>query len=401
MQRELQAVSPVNLLLSGQLLEEMSATQPETLQALKAAVAAQRVGFVGGEYRELRLPLLVLRVDSGGTAGRPANVRIATRSPSGRLRASPVRHDARIAAAPRAAGIPRCLPRHAGRRAVSAWNAEQDPLGRRRRRHGRCVGQTAAGRQQAGNVSCARHEAGRIDGYGPRRDALLRPLGRGGQPLVRRPPPLCRLLFRPGTLPHRRGLLSQHHVPNHVDRFDPDQYRSPYLRQAVEAQQADPISSVGKILAASHGGRSRRRRWRRSWLRSGNARRVSWRKERERAVSRRMSTRRVPSAATGGRHGTPRPAVCRGPAAGGTASGGCLVINTHSFARRIGLELPQLSSPPSVGRPIYAADEADGRTARGRRCAGHGIPLGVPGQISALARQRARAGRVAASKKRA
>ena len=57
-QRELQSVAPVNLLLSGQLLEEISSSHPETLQALQAAVAAQRVGFAGGEHRELRLPLL-------------------------------------------------------------------------------------------------------------------------------------------------------------------------------------------------------------------------------------------------------------------------------------------------------------------------------------------------------
>ena len=202
-QRELQSVAPVNLLLSGQLLEEIASRHPETLQALQAAVAAQRVGFAGGEHRELRLPLLSCEsILAELLAGlRVFESQLGRRS--GCLRSAPVRHDAPIAADSGASGIPRRLPRHAGRRAFPAWNAEQDPLGRRRRCHAGCAGQTAAGRQQAGNVSIARHEAGRVHGYGPRRDALLCPLGRGGQPLVRRPPPLCRLLFRPGTLPHR------------------------------------------------------------------------------------------------------------------------------------------------------------------------------------------------------
>src|SRR6185437_16114922 len=39
---------------------------------------------------------------------------------------------------------------------------------------------------------------------------------------------------------------------------------------------------------------------------------------------------------------------------------GCLVINPCSFVRRMGVEGTELSGPPTIERPVYAADEHAG-----------------------------------------
>jgi len=50
--------APSNLLISAQVLQEMAAREPATLEALRRALQQGAVGIVGGEFRELELPLL-------------------------------------------------------------------------------------------------------------------------------------------------------------------------------------------------------------------------------------------------------------------------------------------------------------------------------------------------------
>jgi len=49
---------PRNLLISAEVLEEMAAREPGTLELLRQALQQGRTSIVGGEYRELELPLL-------------------------------------------------------------------------------------------------------------------------------------------------------------------------------------------------------------------------------------------------------------------------------------------------------------------------------------------------------
>jgi alpha-mannosidase len=56
--KELQAAVPLNLLLSGEVLEEMAAREPDSLAALKDGLSKKTAAIVGGEYAELPLPLL-------------------------------------------------------------------------------------------------------------------------------------------------------------------------------------------------------------------------------------------------------------------------------------------------------------------------------------------------------
>jgi len=58
LRKELASPAPINLLVSGRLLSIMAQREPATLAALKEALAAGRVGLIGGEELELALPLL-------------------------------------------------------------------------------------------------------------------------------------------------------------------------------------------------------------------------------------------------------------------------------------------------------------------------------------------------------
>lgn len=55
---ELARPIPTNLLVSGQTVEQMAADEPETLAALREALAAGRATIVGGEWSEALLPML-------------------------------------------------------------------------------------------------------------------------------------------------------------------------------------------------------------------------------------------------------------------------------------------------------------------------------------------------------
>ena len=53
-----EANAPLNLLLSGNVLEQMAAREPATLDALRSALIAGTASIAGGERDELELPLL-------------------------------------------------------------------------------------------------------------------------------------------------------------------------------------------------------------------------------------------------------------------------------------------------------------------------------------------------------
>ena len=57
---ELAAETPCNLLVSGQVIEQMAQREPKTLSALQQALDGGAAALVGGEFAEARLPLLPL-----------------------------------------------------------------------------------------------------------------------------------------------------------------------------------------------------------------------------------------------------------------------------------------------------------------------------------------------------
>jgi alpha-mannosidase len=62
LRREISRGQPLNLLISGELLAEMAAREPESLAMLRAALEIEnpKISICGGEWREVELPLLPL-----------------------------------------------------------------------------------------------------------------------------------------------------------------------------------------------------------------------------------------------------------------------------------------------------------------------------------------------------
>ena len=58
LREDLAGTQPRNLLICGKVVDEMAQREPETLAALKEALAAGTAALVGGEYAETPLPLL-------------------------------------------------------------------------------------------------------------------------------------------------------------------------------------------------------------------------------------------------------------------------------------------------------------------------------------------------------
>ena len=58
LQESLRGPEPVNLLVTGELIERMATECPETLAMIKDGIEEKRLGLIGGEYAECPLPLL-------------------------------------------------------------------------------------------------------------------------------------------------------------------------------------------------------------------------------------------------------------------------------------------------------------------------------------------------------
>ena len=107
-----------NLLLSAEVLQQMAAKEPATLELLRQAMQQGTAGIVGGEFRELELPLLgpeAIRAQLEKGLAIYHEHLAATRH----LCAAPLRHDAGPAANSRSFGVPRCAACDARRRPLS------------------------------------------------------------------------------------------------------------------------------------------------------------------------------------------------------------------------------------------------------------------------------------------
>lgn len=149
-------------------------------------------------------------------------------------------------------------------------------------------------------------------------------------------------------------------------RFQADQYRSPYLRQAVVAGQSDPISQLTRY-------------WRRRAVGMAAqsvdalvgflAGRVAGSRD---ATAWEPLLSAVDQAEEGGGrvdldsqldsalHAATQQFAQALPRASAPANRGYLLVNPHSFVRRVGVELPELAALPAVARPVYAAAETRG-----------------------------------------
>lgn len=357
LRQELAGSTPVNLLMAAELAGQLVASESETCAALKQALADAKVGLIGGELHEGRLPLLscesLLRELRRGQAawqesfGRQIEV-------FGR----------------RCFGLTPLLPQVLDRLGFrGALHATLDdgrfPLGSQTKTRwegadGASIDAIAKPPLDASKaetfLNLARklgesmdmdHVATLSFAHWPGHASIwyddLRRCGEYGNAL--------------GKFVTVETYFRDSYMPGHQDRFEADQYRSPYLKQSIVRREADPISTL-------------QRYWRRHTAASV-ARHLT-------ALTSLVSGQQVAglddallaeidqSAEDPDRQGldqriddgvsqaTAAFAACL-PRAETAQQPGYLVVNPFSFVRRVGIETPELKSLPTVERPIYAA----------------------------------------------
>ncbi|MBI2478392.1 MAG: hypothetical protein HYV60_07045, partial [Planctomycetia bacterium] len=150
------------------------------------------------------------------------------------------------------------------------------------------------------------------------------------------------------------------YMPGHLDRFEADQYRSPYLKQSIIRAEADPLSTIQRYwqrttalgVAESLSTLASLVRGTQASVDVGETRlAVDSASDEPDAtdVDKQLSERMVEATAAF--------AACI-PRSDAAKESGYLVLNPFSFVRRVGIEMPQLSALPKIEKPIYAATES-------------------------------------------
>jgi alpha-mannosidase len=366
---ELSRETPTSVLLSGDLLVEMAAKHPATLAALKAGLEAGRIGLVGGEATEHRLPLLshetILAELQRGLAVYGSHL---GRRPEvfGRWRFGLSPH------------LPGILHRLGFR---GAWHTSLDegktPDGlqikvRWEGLDGSAIDALARTPLDASKpqtyLSLATKMGESMDGDHVATICLAHWPGQASEWLgdLRRIASYGSALGRFVTVDQYFRDTAQ---PGQLDRFEPDRYRSPYLKQAIIRKQEDPVTTPARY-----------------WQQATTAATVEALDTLATLVTGKRSEvggqRSEVGMASGGRQ-PPETFVESAPcdselslasrltiatdqlttaltSASKSTTTGTLIINPCSFIRRVGVEVPGMAATPTIERPVYAADQHAG-----------------------------------------
>jgi alpha-mannosidase len=372
---DLSRETPTSLILSGDLLSEMAAAQPATLAALKSGLEVGRIGLVGGEATERRLPLLAHEsILAELRRGLATYESILGRRPEvfGRWRYGLSPH------------LPGILHRLAFRGALHAsFDEGKTPDGlqfkvRWEGLDGGAIDAIARTPLDASKphtfLSLATKMGESMDSDHVATICLAHWPGQASEWLgdLRRIARYCSALGKFVTFDQYFRDTTQ---PGQLDRFEADRYRSPYLKQAIIRKQEDPVGTPARY-------------WQRQ-IAAGAAQSLD-----TLATLVTGTGVRTPGSGVGGRKGQGReweiPAEPTGGifeespddtdsqiqaqlaaaterlvgALGGATSNsptGTLIINPCSFIRRVGVELDGLAGLPAIERPVYSADEAGAR----------------------------------------
>ena len=377
LQVELSGPTPSNVLLSGSSLLRLQEKEPVTLEALRRATAENRLGLLGGELEETRLPLLGMetlgaelrRGIDGYQALLGRRPEVFARWRYGLTPTLPgILHQLGFRGALHATFEDGTVPtgsqfkvRWEGLDGVAIPAIARSPLD--------------ASKPQT-FLSYALKMAESMDGDHVATVCLAHWPGQASPWLadLRRIAKYCSALGKFTTI---HDYFSSGDLPGHLDRFEADRYHSPYLKQAVIRKQDDPLSTLIRY-----------------WRRQAQAGAVQTLRTLTTLVSGRLApvgdvapvgeadsgdispaaiTEQAEArptdlqleaalAAVGqawancltqsvGPNTAPSPASIR-------PDQGCLVINPCSFVRRVLVETPHLSGLPAVAKPIYACGQA-------------------------------------------
>ncbi len=423
LRRQLDDPVASNLLVSGELLHQIARDQPDLMQALRQAVQDGRTGLIGGEYHPRRSALvsaetLLSQFRLGGAQCHAVVGRAFQAFGRQRFGLTPI--------------MPQILTKLGFDGALHAtFEAGDVPEGSQGKvRWEGCDGTTitaiarppldAAKPQTFVNLGVKLGESLDADQV-----ATICLAHWPGSPSpwyedLRRIVKYCAALGKFVTIEeYFRGT----DYATHQDRFRYDQYRSPYLSQAVARGEPDPISSVVRHWRRRAAAEAAQALVTLTTLATGSevrlaeddvaqdpsARNVSARDVSEQSGPRPDNATQDNTAPNSSAHAariatepsSARPAALREPAdlldeidlvdepadaadldaavaaarqaalarfaaalprSDAAAGAGCLVVNPHSFVCRAGLEIEALDAPPTIARPVYAATAAAGKT---------------------------------------
>jgi alpha-mannosidase len=368
LRQELAQQTPTNLLLSAALLKEMQQKEPASLDALRAALEAEKVGLIGGEDQEERLPLLshetILAALRHGLAEYES---ILGRRPEvfGRWR---------FGLTPTLPGI---LSKLGFRGALHACFEEGNVPGGTQFKvrwegiDGSVIDSIARPPLDASKpqtfLSFATKMGESMDADHVATLCLAHWPGQASEWLtdLRRIAGYCKALGKFVTV---QQYFEQTDLPGHLDRFEADRYRSPYLKQAVIRKQDDPLSTSVRYwqreyrqraeqalstLTALVGGKTSK-----TQVPSAECRTQSGRDSALCTLHSALETPADSAAANDSALADAAAAWADMLAGGKRNPRGCLILNPCSFVRRVGVELPAGAALPEVAKPVYAADEA-------------------------------------------
>jgi alpha-mannosidase len=242
LQAELASGPPRNLLVAAEVVEEMACREPATLEALRQALADHRAALIGGAYGESRLPLLDIEaIEEQLDRGRTVYEKHLQQHPLifGRRQfgLTPV--------------LPQILERHGFRGALHyTLDDGRFPTGNQSRIQWEGIDGTSieaigslpidAGRAESflriaeklGDAMNLDHTATVMFAHWPGRSSRwyedVRRIAAYGS------------VF--GTFTTIGDYFENTSLAGHQSHYQPDEYRSPYLRQDITAGRRDPIS---------------------------------------------------------------------------------------------------------------------------------------------------------------
>jgi alpha-mannosidase len=376
---------PTSVIVSADLVAEMASKHPGTLAALKAGLTRGDVGLIGGEATETRLPL------------------VAHETILAELERGLAQYQQYLGARPEVFGrwrygltphLPGILHRLGFSGALhTGFDEGKTPDGLQLKigwegLDGSAVGAIARTPLDASKPQTFLALAGKM---GESMDSdhvatlcLAHWPGQASPWLddLRRIGKYCAALGKFVTAPQ---YFRDTAAPGHLDRFEADRYRSPYLKQAIIRKQSDPLTTSVKYWRAETARQIAQTAGTLATLVTGQlpAEGVSPTGAcTEAAAGDELVAAQTERAAAAGR----RLASAIAPGKS-TDAAGTLIINPHSFVRRIGVELAGLAGVPTVERPVYAADQHEGTSQVVVDVAGLGFVHVAPGKPAASDRK--------------
>jgi len=358
---ELAQPVPTNVLMAPHLGQTLASDDPETFAALQAAVSHGDVGLISGDFREARLPLLscesILREIRRGLAAWQTACDVKPEV-FGRRRF----------------GLTPFLPQILDKLGfLGVLHATLDdgrfPLGNQTKTRWEGIDGAAIDAIAKPPLDATKPEtflslATKLDeSMDMDHVATLSFAHWPGQPSVwyedlRRCSQYGTALGKFVTV---GSYFRDSHMPGHLDRFEADQYRSPYLKQAIIRRETDPISTWQRYWARSVAADAAQALAALKSLVTGDVMpgpsddllaQIDTSAENPDCEGLDDSINQEVEAATAAF------AACL-PRSDTAAEAGYLVANPFSFVRRVGVELPNLTALPDIEKPVYAAAETE------------------------------------------